>query len=53
MEKPKHTVVAGIPATTRIVVANPSDRSINDQAGKRRIPLTLPRVYWLERPEVK
>jgi len=52
MHKAKNIVVAGIPATTRLVVAIPSDRPKDDQAGKRRVPLTMPRVLWLERPEI-
>lgn len=52
MQKERHVVIAGIPATTRRVFASYNTKVDVEKTGKRKIPLTLPRVRWLERPEI-
>ena len=45
-------VIAGIPATTKIVNAVVRECATTSNMGTRLIPLSLPRVFWLERPEI-
>lgn len=44
-------VVAGIPAVTKIVNARVRENAVDHGMGTRLIPMTLPRVFWLERGE--
>ena len=44
--------IAGIPVITRIVNANENYRLNERDTNRRMIPLSMPRVLWLERPEI-
>ena len=52
MQKLRYLTINGIPATSRLVYAAYNEKVDVEKMGKRKIPLTLPRVYWLERPEI-
>jgi len=52
-ERSQHLeTIAGIPVTTRLVNANESYRLNERDTNRRMIPLSMPRVLWLERPEI-
>ena len=52
-ERPRHIdTIAGIPVITRIVNANENYRLNERDTNRRMIPLSMPRVLWLERPEI-
>lgn len=52
-ERPQNiATIAGIPVITRLVNANESYRLNERDTNRRMIPLSMPRILWLERPEI-